>query len=114
MSDITKDLKKAERKRKVEDFKRRAKDWWDDNKGYVLIFGPAALGFGANAAKAIGKHHNLKMEERNKDLRVYDTSLGHYWELKRKLSNRDWTYINNERDRGVSLGKILDEMRVLK
>lgn len=112
--DVTKELKKAERKAKFDRLKTRAKDWWDENKTYVVLFGPGVLAGGAKIIQTIGKRHNLRVEERQKDLRVYDTSLGHYWELKRKLDNRDWTYINRERDRGASLGSILDEMKVLK
>ena len=112
--DVTKELKKAERREKIERLKTRAKDWWNENKTYVVLFGPGVLAGGAKVISIIGKRHNLRVEERQKDLRVYDTSLGHYWELKRKLDNRDWTYINRERDKGASLGSILDEMKVLK
>lgn len=112
--DVTKELKKAERRKKVEAMKTKVKDWWEDNKAYVVILGPGVLAGGAKLIQTIGRHHNLKLEERQKDLRVYDTSLGHYWELRRKLDNNDWTYINRERDRGASLGDILDRMKVLK
>ena len=112
--DVTKELKRQERRQKREELKRKAQEFWDDNKGYILTFGPLVLAAGARVVTVLGRRHNLAIEERQKDLRVYDTSLGHYWELKRKLNNRDWTYINAERDRGASLGKILDEMRVLK
>lgn len=112
--DITRELKKQERRERFENFKTKCKDWWDENKTYVVLFGPGVLAGGAKVIQTIGKRHNLRVEERQKDLRVYDTSLGHYWELKRKLDNRDWTYINRERDRGASLGSILDEMKVLK
>lgn len=112
--DVTKELKKAERYKKFERFKSKCRDWWDDNKTYVILFGPGVLAGGAKIIQVIGKRHNLRVEERQKDLRVYDTSLGHYWELKRKLDNRDWTYINHERDRGASLGSILEDMKVLK
>ena len=112
--DIGKELKKAERKKKVEAIKTKCRNWWEENNTYVALFGPSALAVGAAVVKGIAKRHNLRVEERQKDLRVYDTSLGHYWELKRKLDNRDWTYINRERERGASLGSILEELKVLK
>ena len=112
--DIGKQLKKEERKRKFEEMKAKAKDWWDENKGYVAIVVPVVGAVLGKGIKAMSQHHNLKMEERNKDMRLYDTSLGHYWELKRKLRNDDWVQINRRRNRGESLGDILDEMRVLK
>ena len=112
--DFDKELKKAQRRDKINRFKAKCKDWWDENKTYVILFGPGVVAGGAKIIQVIGRRHNLRVEERQKDLRVYDTSLGHYWELKRKLDNRDWTYINHERDRGASLGSILEEMKVLK
>lgn len=112
--DVTKELKKAERKKKIEAVKTKAKDWWEENKAYVVLLGPGVLAAGGKLIHEIGKRHNLRIEEMQKDLRVYDTSLGHYWELRRKLDNNDWCYINRERDRGASLGDILDRMKVLK
>lgn len=112
--DVTKEMKKAERKRKIEEMKQKAKDWWEENKGYLVVVVPVAGAVLGKGIKALSQHHNLKMEERNKDRRLYDTSLGHYWELKRKLCNDDWVQINRRRNRGESLGDILDEMRVLK
>ena len=83
-------------------------------QGCCAVIAPAVGAVLTKGIKAVSRHHNLKMEERNKDLRLYDTSLGHYWELKRKLRNDDWITINRRRNRGESLGDILDEMRVLK
>lgn len=112
--DIGKELKKQERRQKIEAFKNKVKNWWDDNKQYIVIVAPVVGGVAIKGIKALSRHHAMVMEERNKDLRLYDTRLGHYWELKRKLSNRDWVIINRRRDLGESLGNILDEMRVLK
>lgn len=112
--DITKELKRQERRKKWEARKTRVLEWWDDNKGVVVVVVPIVGGVIAKLIAAISKHHGLVMEQRNKDLRLYDTSLGHYWELKRKLKNDDWVTINRRRNLGESLGDILDEMRVLK
>lgn len=112
--DLGKELKKEERRRKIEETKKKVLDWWEDNKVYVAVALPVIGGVMTKTIKAVSQHHNLKMEARNKDLRLYDTSLGHYWELKRKLRNDDWVQINRRRNLGESLGDILDEMRVLK
>ena len=112
--DVTKELKKQERRRKWDENKRKALDWWDENKSVVLIVVPVAGAVLTKGIQSIGRTVNLKLEERNKDRRLYDTSLGHYWELRRKLSNTDWVQINRRRNQGESLGDILDEMRVLK
>ena len=98
-------------------FKNRMTDiteWWDENKNVVAVVGPAVIGGIAVGVKVIGKHINLDKEQALKDRYVYDTSLGHYWELKKKLSNAEWTEIERRRNAGEKLGSILENMRVLK
>lgn len=112
--DLGKELRKEERRKKFEDFKRKAKDFWDDNKVYIAVAAPVAGKVILETVKLVRRHHAGRIELRNKDLRLYDTSLGHYWELKRKLNNSDWVTINRRRNLGESLGDILEEMRVLK
>ena len=112
--DITKDLKRAQRKAKWRRRIDRAKEFWDENKQYVVVIVPA-LGYGiGKGIKFLGRRHNLKLEERNKDMRCYDASLGHYWELKRKLSNEEWVSIDRRKKNGERLADILEELRVLK
>lgn len=112
--DVTKEFKKAERKRKREEFLNKAKDFWDDNKQYIVMVVPA-VGYGiGKVVKTIGRHHNLKLEEKNKELYCWDASLGHYWKLRRPLKNDDWTFINRRKNAGESLGDILESMNVLK
>ncbi len=60
------------------------------------------------------KHLNLRKEEKIKREYVYDTSLGHYWNLRRKLSNQEWLDIERRRKSGECLGDILSSMNVLK
>lgn len=112
--DITKEMKKAQRKAKWNARIQAAKDWWDDNKQYAVIIVPA-LGYGiGKGIKVLGRRHNLKLEEKNKDCRCYDASLGHYWELKRKLTNDEWCSIDRRKNKGERLSDILDELGVLK
>lgn len=56
----------------------------------------------------------LDKEQQMKDLYCYDRSQGHYWQLKRKLSNSDWVKINERRSAGETLANILADMNVLK
>ena len=116
--DVTREMKRAQkkamRKAKWDSFKADAKDFWEDNKFYIAVIGPAAVAGVAKVIKVFGRTVNLKLEERNKDLRVYDPTIGHYWELKRKLNNTDWLYINRRKTQGASYGDILDELKVLK
>lgn len=112
--DLGKELKKEERRKKIEAVKKKVADWWDDNKVYVAVAAPIAGKVLLETVRAAKRHHVARIELRNKDLRLYDTSLGHYWELKRKLNNSDWVTINRRRNHGESLGDILEELRVLK
>lgn len=88
--------------------------WCSENKGTIMVVAPVVITGIATTAKVVGKSINLHKEQGLRDKYVYDTSLGHYWELKSKLSNQQWTEINQRRDSGESLGKILDDMKVLK
>lgn len=112
--DITKDFRKEELRRRWERRKQKALRWWEDNKAAVCVvvpIGGAVIGKTIKSLSGIiARHQNLK----SKDLRCYDTSLGHYWELRRRLSNRDWTEINRRRRNGESLGDILDDLGVLR
>ena len=112
--DLGKEFKKEERRKKIEEFKQKAKDIWDEHKMTIIVLAPVAGKVIKEVVKAVGRHHNLKLEERSKDHRVWDPTIGHYWELRRKLDNRDWTEINRRHSRGESLGEILESLRVLK
>lgn len=88
--------------------------WVSDHKTEIMVVAPVVIGGIATTAKVVGKNVNLQKEQRLKEKFVYDTSLGHYWELKQKLSNSQWTEIERRRAQGETLGQILNDMRVLK
>lgn len=50
---------------------------------------------------------------RPKHLYCYDRSLGHYWKLRRELTNEEWLEIDKRKKNGERLSDILDDMRVL-
>ena len=114
--DIEKEAKKRERKEKVKEFKT----WCKDNPELAVIVFTGATG-GAVAgikgiialAKALTRSANLRKQQKLRDLNVYDTSLGHYWNLKRKLSNSEWLLIEYRRKNGERLADILDDLNVL-
>lgn len=108
------DSAKAKAKAWLHNRKVDAQCLWADHKEEILILGPAAIGAISVGVKVIGKRINLHKEEQLKDFRVYDTSLGHYWELRKKLSNSQWLEIERRRGAGESLGDILYDMKVLK
>lgn len=112
--DITKEIKRAERKARWKARIDKVKNFVDDNREVILVAVPAITGTVATGIKVLGRRHNLAMEERNKDRRIYDARLGHYWELRRKLSNREYTDIDRRMKNGERLSEILEELRVLK
>ena len=60
------------------------------------------------------KFLQLHKEEQIKDLYCYDRSLGHYWKLRRELTNDEWVAIDKRKRNGEKLADILDELKVLK
>ena len=64
--------------------------------------------------KVVGKYVNQHKQEDLKDLYCYDRSLGHYWKLRRELTNDEWLEIDKRKKNGERLSDILDELKVLK
>ena len=92
---------------------QQALEWVDKHRWLVTAtFGVASAALYL-AAKKSGKI-NIMLEEKLKDTRVYDASLGHYWELKRKLRNSEWCEVERRLANGEKYGEILSSMGVLK
>lgn len=102
------------------DFKENAKsklknavEWLDNHKWFistVVSITSTVLYF---SAKKHGKA-TVKLSNDYKDRHIYDPSLGHYWELNRKLNNREWQEIERRLANGEKYGQILSSMGVLK
>lgn len=88
--------------------------WCSEHKTEIMVVAPVVIGGIATTAKIVGKSVNLNKEQNLKEKFVYDTSLGHYWELRQKLTNSQWTEIERRRANGETLGQILNDMKVLK
>lgn len=114
MEDFRKESKKRELKEKVKSKIQNGKEWIVRNKEAVVALTPVVIGGITTVAKAVGKRSNLRKEETLKDEYCYDRSLGHYWRLKRPLSNTEWLEIDRRKKDGERLSDILDEMKVLK
>lgn len=117
---MEKELKKRQREEKFKKTANEAQKWVNDNKEVSLILitaGIAAVGFLGKGIIAITKslirNANLKKEEALKDLYCYDRSLGHYWKLKRQLTNDEWVSIEKRKRSGEKLADILSELKVL-
>lgn len=107
-------IKKAQFKAKVHRIVNNAKNWIIDNKEAILVLAPVCVGALTTCIKVAGKRANLNKEQDLKDLYCYDRSLGHYWRLRRELTNAEWIEIDQRKKNGERLGDILDELKVLK
>ena len=101
-------------KRKADAKFQECKNWFHRNKETVVILTPVLVGGLTTIAKVMSKHSNLKREEMVKNLYCYDRSLGHYWALRRELSNKEWLEIDARKRAGERLSDILAELNVLK
>lgn len=111
VNDLERELKIAKAKRIVKNSFKKTEDWVKNNIGLIVLLVPPVVGGAATIVKSLSKHHETQVL---KDERVYDRSLGHYWELKRKLRNDEWAEIKNRKQEGESLGDILESLKVLK
>ena len=112
--DFKKEAKRRERKEKFERKVNDAKNWAYNNKELIMFFGPTLIGGITASVKAVNKHVKLNKEKNLKDLYCYDRSLGHYWQLRRELTNSEWVKIDKRKNNGERLADILDELKVLK
>ena len=65
------------------------------------------------AYKKRTKMRTLKKAEAVKNLYCYDRSLGHYWKLRRELTNDEWRFIDKRKATGERLADILADLNVL-
>ena len=114
VTDITKEVKWAEFKAKWRQRFQSAKNWVYDNRGLLIATVPVVAGTVGTGIKVLGRRHNLHVAERNKDLRCYDARLGHYWQLRRKLTNKEWVAIDRRMKNGERMSDILYELGVLR
>ena len=92
----------------------RGKDWIMDNKEAIIVLTPIVVGVATPIVKSVNKHITLNKAKDLKNLYCYDRSLGHYWSLRRELTNNEWITIDRRKKCGERLADILADMRVLK
>lgn len=113
VEELARAKKKAEIREWWQDKKQKAKTWVYEHKDEIMTYGPVVVGGIAAGAKMLSKHAALAKEQNLKDLYCYDRSLGHYWKLRRELTNAEWLEIDKRKNNGEKLGDILDELEVL-
>lgn len=116
-------MKDFERESKRREFKENAKqkisnavNFVREHKEEIMILSPiiiAGITGVTKVSKGMIRNHNLNKEQDLKELYCYDRSLGHYWKLRKPLSNNDWIAINDRKKNGETLADILSSMNVL-
>ena len=116
MKDFEKESKRKEFKENVKRKFSNAVNFVSDHKEEIMILTPiiiAGITGVTKVSKGMIRNHNLNKEQDLKELYCYDRSLGHYWKLRKPLSNNDWMTINNRKKNGETLADILSSMNVL-
>ena len=110
---------------KDDSFKEKAKAWaknrktdvecfWTEHGDEVKTIAPILIGGGLALGKAISKHNAIKAEQILKDRKIYDPRMGHYYTMKRKPTDWQWTEIDRRFRNGEGYGDILRDLGLLK
>lgn len=114
LEDFSKEAKRRQRKEKIKKGLINVANFCNRNKEILMIAIPAGVTVVGGFIKGINRHVKLNKEKNLKELYCYDRSLGHYWRLKRELSNSEWVQIDKRKAQGERLADILSELKVLK
>lgn len=116
-NELNKRNRKEARKEKVSKCWNSMVRFIDNNKEMIVFLSPIVIGVGGACVKGfklVNRKIDLKKEADLKNLYCYDRSLGHYWKLRRELTNQEWIEIDQRKNRGERLSDILNELKVLK
>lgn len=113
MEELERARKKAHVREWFLDKKDKVTTWYYAHKYQIIMYGPFVISGVAAGAKMLSKHMTLAKEKNLKDLYCYDRSLGHYWKLRRELTNAEWLEIDKRKQNGDRLSDILDDLQVL-
>lgn len=110
-------MKKADIKARIAYSKAKVKRWLEENEQNIIVIGTVVttvvIPVAAYVVKTATKQHQLNEERELKEKYIYDRSQGHYWHLRRPLTDDEWLLIEDDRAHGMSLGEILDKLNVL-
>lgn len=112
--ELSKEEKAANLKAKVREKLQSAKNWVEWHRDEIITFTPVVIAGVTTVIKVVGRRINLHKQETIKNLYCYDRSLGHYWQLRRPLTNKEWLTIDARRKSGERMADILESMKVLK
>ena len=114
--ELVNNKKKADRKTWVYDKVNRVKWFVEDHKAQIAAVAaatPVVAGTIIQIARMVSQQDRLKKAKDLKELYCYDRSLGHYWKLRRELTNDEWLVIDARKRSGERLADILKELNVL-
>lgn len=114
VKDIYENQRVKDLKSKLKEKFNNGKDWVMDNKENIKVLVPIAIGIAIPIVKTVSKNVTIRRARDVKELYCYDRSLGHYWSLKRELTNNEWVTIDRRKKNGERLADILESMKVLK
>lgn len=114
LKQFRKERRKREMKEKIDAKLQEGLRWLERNKETLITVTPIAIAGITTVTKVVGKRVNLRKQEEVKNLYCYDRSLGHYWRLRRELTNKEWVEIDKRKKDGERLADILSQMKVLK
>lgn len=114
--ELVNNKKKADRRAWVYEKVNKAKWFVEDHKAQIAAVAaatPVVVGTIMQIARMVSQQDRLKKAKDLKELYCYDRSLGHYWKLRRKLTNDEWLAIDARKRSGERLADILKELNVL-
>lgn len=114
VKDIYESQRVQDLKSKIKEKFNKGKEWIIDNKENIIVLAPIVIGIATPIVKTVSKNVTLKRAKDVKELYCYDRSLGHYWSLKRELTNNEWITVDRRKKCGERLSDILESMKVLK
>lgn len=114
--ELVNNKKKADRRAWVYEKVNKAKWFVEDHKAQIAAVAaatPVVVGTIIQIARMVSQQDRLKKAKDLKELYCYDRSLGHYWKLRRELTNDEWLAIDARKRSGERLADILKELNVL-
>lgn len=114
--ELVNNKKKADRRAWVYEKINKAKWFVEDHKAQIAAVAaatPVVVGTIMQIARMVSQQDRLKKAKDLKELYCYDRSLGHYWKLRRELTNNEWLAIDARKRSGERLADILKELNVL-
>lgn len=116
--------KDCEREMKKEEFKKKAKETadkictsakeiWNNNKEAIVVLTPIIFS-GISMMNKSARRREEKKEEERRERRVYDPSMGDWWDLKKPLTNNERLELERRVADGELRGDVLRDMGKLK